>query len=102
MEIDLVCQRNFDHKIWGVVSIPAFIRAGKAVIQIAAVEITNDFLKIGSVEPVLMFKPILLDLDKNFKVVHHAPVIIRRLEVPEVIKIKPAPHPEPILPRWNT
>ncbi len=51
-------------------------RAGKTVVQIAAVQApVNDLLKIGTVEPVLTFKLLVIDPDKDFKMVLHAPVI---------------------------
>jgi len=45
-------------------------------VQITSVQIlANDFLKIGTVEPVLTFKLLVIDPDKDFKMVLHAPVI---------------------------
>jgi hypothetical protein len=58
------------------------LRAGKAVVQVAAVQITlNDLLEIGAPETVLPFEPFLIDLDKGFKMIFHTPVIIRRLRI---------------------
>jgi hypothetical protein len=59
-----------------VTAIFAF-HAGKAVAQIAAVEIPIDhLLDIGPPETVLPGKILLIDPDKGFKVVFHAAVII--------------------------
>ncbi len=61
-----------------MVAIPA-LHPGKAVLQIAAIEIpVNDLLKMGTVEPVVTFEPLLVDLNKGLKMVFHAPIIIRR------------------------
>ena len=51
--------------------------AGKAVVQVAAIEITIDhLLDIGPPETVLPGKILLIDPDKGLKVVFHAAVII--------------------------
>ena len=67
------CQKIF------VAAIFAF-HAGKAVAQITAIEITIDhLLDIGPPESVLPGETLIIDLDKGFKVVLHAAVVIRRL-----------------------
>jgi len=56
---------------------------GEAIMHISAIEIpVNDLLKIGSPESVFLFEPFLVDLEKGFKMVLHAPVIIGKLRVP--------------------
>ena len=60
-----------------VAAIFAF-HAGKAVVQIAAIEITIDhLLDIGPPESVLPGEMLVIDPDKGFKVVLHTAVIIR-------------------------
>jgi len=55
---------------------------GKAVVQIAAVEITIDhLLDIGSPESVLPGEMIVIDPDKGLKIVLHTAVVIRRLRI---------------------
>jgi hypothetical protein len=59
---------------------------GKAVVEIAAVQIpVDDFLDIGTEKPILSFEPFLVDLEKGFKMVLRTTVIIRRLRVPGMI-----------------
>jgi hypothetical protein len=57
----------------------AAIRAlhpGKSLVQVAAFQVRgNDLLEVGPPEPVPPFEPILVDLNKGFKMVFHAPVI---------------------------
>jgi len=54
--------------------------AGKPVVQITAIEITIDhLLDIGPPESVMTGKLFLIDLDKGFKIVLYAAVIIRIL-----------------------
>ena len=68
-----------------MVTIPA-LYAGKTIVQIAAVQVpVNNLLEIGAVESVLTFEPFFIDLDKVFKMVLHALVIIGRLWVPWTI-----------------
>ena len=56
---------------------------GKAVVQVATVQVAvNDLLEVGAPEPIRLFEPLLVNLNKGFKMVLHAPVIIRRLRVP--------------------
>ena len=51
----------------------------KAVVQVATLQVAvNDLLKVGPPEPVRPFEPLLVDLNQSFKMVLHAPVIIRR------------------------
>ena len=54
--------------------------AGKAVVQITAIEITIDhLLDIGPPEAVLPGEMLVVDLDKGFKIVLYTAVIIRFL-----------------------
>ncbi len=54
--------------------------AGKAVVQITAVEITIDhLLNIGPPESVLPGEMLVIDPDEGLKIVLHAAVIIRIL-----------------------
>jgi len=56
--------------------------AGKAVVQIAAIEIAKDhFLDIGSPESVLPGKMLIIDPDEGLKIVLHAAVIIGCLRI---------------------
>jgi hypothetical protein len=56
---------------------------GEAIVQIAAIEIpVNDLLEIGTEKSILPFKSFLINLEKGFKMILHAPVIIGRLRVP--------------------
>ena len=56
--------------------------AGKTVVQIAAIEVAIDYLlDIGPPESVLPGEMIVIDLDKGYKIVLHATVIIRILWV---------------------
>jgi hypothetical protein len=67
------------------VAIPA-LHPGKAVVQVATIQVpVNDFLEVGPPEPVRHFESLLVNLDKGFKMVLHAPVIIRRLRVPGTV-----------------
>jgi hypothetical protein len=51
--------------------------AGKAVVEMAAVEIAIDhLLDIGSPETILLLEIIIVDFDKSFKMVLHTAVII--------------------------
>jgi len=53
---------------------------GKAVMQIAAVEITIDhLLDIGPPESVLPGEMLVINPDKGFKIVLYTAVVIRRL-----------------------
>jgi hypothetical protein len=62
------------------------LHPGKAVVQVATIQVAvNDLLEVGSPEPVRLFEPLLVDLNKGLKMVLHAPVIIRRLRVPGTI-----------------
>ena len=59
---------------------------GKAVMQIAAVEITIDhLLDIGPPESVLPGEMLVINPDKGFKIVLYTAVVIRRLWIPGVI-----------------
>jgi len=56
--------------------------AGKAVVQITAIEITIDhLLDIGSPESVLPGEMFIVDLEKGFKIVLDAAVVIRILRI---------------------
>ena len=56
--------------------------AGKAVVQIAAVEITVDHLfDIGPPEAVISGKPVVINLHEGFKVILHAAVITGSLRI---------------------
>jgi len=53
---------------------------GKAVVQVATFQVAvNDLLKVGTPEAVWPFEPLLVDLNKGFKMVFHATIIIGRL-----------------------
>jgi len=68
-----------------MMAIPA-LYPGKAVVQAATIQVpVNDFLEVGPPEPVRPFEPLLVDLDKGFKMVLHTPVKIRRLRVPGTV-----------------
>jgi hypothetical protein len=68
-----------------MVAIPA-LHPGKAVVQIATFQVAgNDLLKVGPPEPVPPFEPLLVYLNKGFKMVFHAPVIIGRLGIPGAV-----------------
>jgi hypothetical protein len=59
---------------------------GKAVVQVATVQVAgNDRLEVGPPEPVPPFEPILVDLNKGFKMVFHAPVVIGGLGIPRAV-----------------
>jgi hypothetical protein len=59
---------------------------GKAVVQIAAVEVTvNDILQIGPPEPVLPGEILVIDPDKGFKIILYTAVIIGQLGIPRAI-----------------
>jgi hypothetical protein len=45
----------------------------------------HDLLEIGSLKSVFPFEPFLVDMEKGFKMILHAPVIIGRLRVPWTI-----------------
>jgi hypothetical protein len=58
-----------------MVAIPA-LHPGKPVVQVAAFQVAvNDSLDIGPPEPVWPFEPLLVDLNKSFKMILHVPVI---------------------------
>jgi hypothetical protein len=60
-----------------MLAIPA-LHPGKAVGQVATFQgAVNDLFKVGPPEPVGPFESVLVDLNKGFKMVFHAPVIIR-------------------------
>jgi hypothetical protein len=68
-----------------MVAIPT-LHPGKAVLQVATIQVAvNDLLKVGPPEPVWPFEPVLVDLNKGFKMVFHAPVIIGRLGIPGTV-----------------
>jgi len=68
-----------------MVAIPA-LHPGKAMLQVSAFQVAvNDLLKVGPPEPVWPFEPVLVDLNKGFKMVFHAPVIIGRLGIPGTV-----------------
>ena len=59
-----------------MVAIPAH-HPGKALVQVATFQVAvNDLLEVRPPEPVPPFEPLLVDLNKSFKMVFHAPVII--------------------------
>jgi hypothetical protein len=66
---------------------PAFVlHAGKTVVQIHADQIpVNDLLDVGSVESILSFKPILVELNEGFTMLLAAPVVIGRLRIPGTV-----------------
>jgi hypothetical protein len=56
--------------------------AGKAVVQIAAIQIpVNNLFQIGTPETVLPGEILLIDPDEGFKIVLHTAVVIRRLRI---------------------
>ena len=64
-----------NHEVF-VAAVFAF-HASKAVVQIAAIEIpVDDLLDIGTEKSILPFKSFLINLEKSFKMILHAPVII--------------------------
>ena len=68
-----------------MVAIPAF-HPGKAVVQVPAFQVAgNALLEVGPPEPVPPFEPILVDLNKGFKMVFHAPVISGGLGIPGAV-----------------
>ena len=68
-----------------MVAIPA-LHPGKAVVQVATAQVAvNDLLEVRPPEPARPFEPLPVDLNKGFKMVLHAPVIIRRLRVPGTV-----------------
>jgi len=59
---------------------------GKAVVQITAIEIAIDhLLDIGPPEAVLPGKMLVIDPDKDFKIVLHATVVIGQLWIPGAV-----------------
>jgi hypothetical protein len=68
-----------------MVAVPA-LHPGKAVMQIATFQVAvNDPLEIGTPEPVWPFEPLLVHLNKSFKMIFHAPVIIGGLGIPGTV-----------------
>ena len=62
------------------------LHTGKAVVQVAAVEIpVNHTLEVGAVESIKPFILLLLTLDKDFKMILRAPIIIGRLLFPRLV-----------------
>ncbi|MFH1912553.1 MAG: hypothetical protein ABIK91_11140 [Pseudomonadota bacterium] len=60
--------------------------AGKAVVQITAIEIAIDHLfDIWPPEAVLPGEMFIVALDKDFKIVLYTAVVVRRLRIPGVI-----------------
>jgi hypothetical protein len=60
-----------------IVAIPALYQ-GKAVVQVAIFQETvNDLLEVRPPEPVQPFEPLLIDLNKDLKMVLSAPLIIK-------------------------
>jgi len=58
------------------------LHAGKTVMENTAVQIpVDDFLDIGTEKSILPFKSFLINLEKGFKMILHAPVIVGRLRV---------------------
>ena len=56
------------------------LHPGKAVVQIAAVQVpVNDLLEVGTPKPIRPFEPLPVDLNKGFEMVFHATIIIGRL-----------------------
>ena len=68
-----------------MVAIPA-LHPGKAVVQVATVQVAvNDLLEVRPPESIRPFEPFLVDLNKGFKMLFHAPVIIGRLGIPGTV-----------------
>jgi len=62
------------------------LHTGETVVQVAAVQIpVDDLLYIGTEKSIESFKTFLIDLEKGFKMILHAPVIIGRLRIPWTI-----------------
>ena len=60
--------------------------AGKAVVQITAIEVAVDnLLDIGPPESVLPGEIFVIDPDKGFKIILHATVITGQLGIPRAI-----------------
>ncbi len=60
--------------------------AGKSVVQVPAIKISvDDLLDIGTEKSILPFKPLFIDLEKGFKMILHAQVIIGILRVPGTV-----------------
>jgi hypothetical protein len=52
-----------------MVTIPT-LHPGKAVVQVTTFQVAvNDLLKVGTPEPIGPFEPLLVDLNKGFKMV---------------------------------
>ena len=62
---------------------------GKAVAQIAAVEVTVDhFFDIRPPETVIPGKPVIINLHEGFNVILHAGIIVRVLRPPGAVLIR--------------
>jgi hypothetical protein len=59
---------------------------GEAIVQVAAFQIpVDDLLDIGTEKSIESFKTFLVDLEKGFKMILHAAVVIRRLRITRAI-----------------
>jgi len=68
-----------------MLAIPA-LYPGKALVQIATLQVAvNHLLKVGTPKSVPLFELLLVDLNKGFKMVFHAPVIIGGLGIPGAV-----------------
>ena len=57
--------------------------AGEAIVQISVIEIAvDDLLNIGTEKSILLFKLFLINLEKGFMMILHAPVVVGRLRIP--------------------
>jgi len=74
---------SFTRKCQQIFMAAAFtFHAGKAVVQIAAIEVAIDhLLDIGPPEAVLPGEILVIDPDKGFKIILYAAVVIRRLRI---------------------
>ena len=62
------------------------LHAGETVVQVAAVQIpVDDLLYIGTEKSIESFKTFPVDLEKDFKMILHAPVIISILRIPGTV-----------------
>lgn len=58
------------------------IHSGKALAQVTAIQIPMDnLLDIGAEKSILPLAPLLIDLNKGFKMVLDTPVVVRRWRV---------------------
>jgi hypothetical protein len=55
---------------------------GKTVVKVATIQVAgNDLLEVGPPKIIPPFEPLLVDLNKGFKMIFHAPVIFGRLGI---------------------